>query len=82
MLEQLTGYQAVAYYHTISDAHIYTDQVEAVQAMLATEPRPLPTVSLNAAGLAVTDIHDFRADHFELADYHPNPAIRAIPVAT
>ena len=23
----------------------------------------------------MTDIHDFRAEHFELADYHPNPAI-------
>ena len=79
MLEQLTGYRAVAYYHTISDAHIYTDQVDAVRAMLATEPRPLPTVTLNEAGRAVTDIHDFRAEHFELADYHPNPAIGAIP---
>ena len=51
MLERLTGYRAVAYYHTISDAHIYTDQVDAVRAMLATEPRPLPTVTLNEAGL-------------------------------
>ena len=82
MLEQLTGYRAVAYYHTISDAHIYTDQVDAVRAMLATEPRPLPTVTLNEAGRAVTDIHDFRAEHFDLSDYHPNPAIGAIPVAT
>ena len=82
MLEQLTGYRAVAYYHTISDAHVYTDQVDAVRAMLATEPRPLPTVTLNEAGRAVTDIHGFRAEHFELADYDPNPAIRAIPVAT
>jgi thymidylate synthase len=82
MLEHLAGYRAVAYYHTISDAHIYTNQVDAVRAMLATEPRPLPTVTLNEAGRAVTDIHDFRAGHFELADYHPNPAIGAIPVAT
>jgi thymidylate synthase len=82
MLEQLTGYRAVAYYHTISDAHIYTDQVDAVRAMLATEPRPLPTVTLNEAGRAVTDIHDFRAEHFDLSDYHPNPAIGSIPVAT
>jgi thymidylate synthase len=50
--------------------------------MLATAPRPLPTVTLNEAGRAVTDIHDFRAEHFDLSDYHPNPAIRAIPIAT
>jgi thymidylate synthase len=64
-----------------SDAHIYTDQVAAVRAMLATEPRPLPTVTLNAAGRAVTDIHDFRAEHFDLADYHPHP-FASIPIAT
>ena len=82
MLEHLTGYPAVAYHHTISDAHIYVDQVDAVRAMLATEPRPLPTVRLNAAGLAVTNIHDFRAEHFDLSDYHPNPSIGGIPIAT
>jgi thymidylate synthase len=72
----------VAYYHTISDAHIYLDQVEAARAMLATEPLPLPTVRLNDAGRRVTDIHDFRAEHFELSDYRANPAIRGILVAT
>jgi thymidylate synthase len=82
MLEQLTGYPAVAYYHTISDAHIYADQVESVRRMLATSPLPLPTVRLTPEGHAITDIHDFRAEHFELSDYHPNPSILAIPVAT
>ncbi|MGH3278004.1 MAG: thymidylate synthase [Trebonia sp.] len=82
MLEHLTGYPAVAYYHTISDAHVYVDQVAAVRAMLATDPLALPTVTLNDAGSAVTDIHDFRADHFELADYHRHPSIGSIPVAT
>jgi thymidylate synthase len=82
MLEHLTGYPAVAYYHTISDAHVYVDQVDAVRTMLATEPRRLPTVTLNEAGRAVSDIHDFRAEHFDLSDYDPHPSIPAIPVAT
>jgi thymidylate synthase len=81
MLEQLTGIGAVAYYHTISDAHIYADQVDSVQRMLERQPRRLPTVRLTAAGRQVTGIHDFRAEHFELADYDPHPAIPAIPVA-
>ena len=50
--------------------------------MLAREPRPLPTLRLNDAGLRVTDIHDFRAEHFELSDYDPHPAIPGIPVLT
>ena len=81
MLEQLTGYPAVTYYHTISDAHIYVDQIDAVNRMLATDPRPLPTVRLTPAGQQVEDIHEFRAEHFELSDYDPNPAISKIPVA-
>jgi thymidylate synthase len=80
MLEQLTGFAAAAYYHTISDAHIYADQVDQVQLMLDREPRRLPTAQLTAAGRAVTDIHAFRAEHFELTDYHPHPGLR-IPVS-
>jgi len=81
MLEQLTGIAAVAYYHTISDAHVYENQVESVTAMLGRPARRLPTVQLTAAGEKVGDIHDFRAEHFELSDYDPHPAISAIPVS-
>ena len=80
MLEQLTGIEAVAYYHTISDAHIYADQLEHVRAMLGREERRLPTVTLTEAGRRVSDIHEFRAEHFELADYEPHPFI-GIPVS-
>jgi thymidylate synthase len=81
MLEQLTGIEAVAYYHTISDAHIYDDQLEHVRVMLGRDERRLPTVLLSAAGQRVTDIHDFRAEHFEIADYEPHPYLGGIPVA-
>lgn len=81
MLEHLTGIPAGVYYHTISDAHIYEDQTDHVKLMVAREPRALPTVQLNAAGRAVADIHDFRAEHFEVADYLPHPGIGQIPVA-
>jgi thymidylate synthase len=81
MLEGLTGIPATAYYHTISDAHIYANQVDAVAAMLARPPRPLPTVTLTPEGQKVTDIHGFRAEHFELTDYDPHPGIRSIPVS-
>jgi thymidylate synthase len=81
MLEQLTGIEAVAYYHTISDAHIYSDQLEHVQVMLDREERALPSVFLTEAGRQVTDIHEFRAEHFEIADYAPHPFIGGIPVA-
>jgi thymidylate synthase len=81
MLEQLTGIEAAAYYHTISDAHIYADQLEHVTTMLGRDQRRLPTVFLNETGQKVTDIHDFRAEHFDIADYEPHPFIGGIPVA-
>jgi thymidylate synthase len=80
MLEQLTGLPAATYYHTISDAHIYADQLDQARIMIEREARRLPTVRLTETGRTITDIHDFRAEHFELADYHPHPALR-IPVA-
>jgi thymidylate synthase len=81
MLEHLTGFPAVAYYHTISDAHIYENQVESVATMLARPPRRLPTVTLTPEGEKVSDIHGFRGEHFALDDYDPHPGIRAIPVS-
>ncbi|HLH13943.1 MAG TPA: thymidylate synthase, partial [Solirubrobacteraceae bacterium] len=68
--------------HWIQYAHIYVDQLPAVQEMLEREPRALPTLRLTQAGRRIADIHDFRAEHFELADYHPHPPIANIPVAT
>jgi len=81
MLEHLTQIPAVAYYHTISDAHVYENQVQSAETMLARPARTLPTVSLSAAGEKVDRIHAFRAEHFELADYDPHPSIPAIPVS-
>jgi thymidylate synthase len=82
MIEQLTGYEFVEYVHWIQYAHIYANQFEAVDEMLSREPRALPTLQLTEAGRRVTDIHDFRAEHFELSDYHPHPSITGIPVLT
>lgn len=82
MIEHLTGYELVEYVHWIQHAHIYENQLDAVDEMLSREPRPLPTLELTAAGRAVTDIHAFRAEHFELRDYDPHPAILGIPVTT
>lgn len=82
MLEHLTGFELVEYVHWIQYAHIYANQLPHVEEMLAREPRALPTLRLTEAGLRIGDIHDFRAEHFELTDYEPHPSIAGIPVAT
>lgn len=82
MLGHLTGYEPYEYVHTISDAHIYEDQMEHLQPLFEREPLRLPTVHLTTDGKKVKDIHDFRMEHFELSDYEPHPSINKIPVAT
>lgn len=82
MLGQLTGYEPYEYVHTISDAHIYEDQIEHIEELLDRESRALPTVQITEAGKLITDIHDFRGEHFEIADYNPHPSMPKIPVAT
>jgi len=82
MLSHLTGYEAEEFVHTISDAHIYEDQIDKLMPMLERKPRGFPTVKLTPEGKKVKDIHNFRAKHFELTDYEPHPAIAGIPVAT
>lgn len=81
MLEQITGFTAGVYYHTISDAHVYSNQIPQMQLLIEREPRRLPTVQLTEAGRQVSAIQDFRAEHFSLSDYDPHPSIRGIPVS-
>lgn len=81
MLEQLTEFEAGVYYHTISDAHMYSDQESNVLELLKREPLRLPTMYITEEGKKITKIHDFRRGHFGLRDYYPHPAMR-IPVST
>ncbi len=77
MLAQATGTQAYEYVHTISDAHIYLDQITAVEKILEREPRRFPTMKINTEK---TNIFDFGHEDFELSDYDPHPGIKGIPV--
>lgn len=73
MVAQIMGYKASRYIHTISDAHIYESQYPFVEELLKREPRKLPTVTLDPS---VTDILNFRPEHFTLSDYDPHPAMK------
>lgn len=77
-MAQATDTIPYEYIHTISDAHIYVDQVPAVEIMLQREPRPFPTIKINTDK---KDLFAFRFGDFELSDYNPHPGIKGIPVA-
>ena len=75
MFAAALGYEPVEYIHTISDAHIYLEQMPEVEAMLATEPQRFPTVTLDPN---VKDFFQFVPEHFTLEDYHPRLSRRRI----
>ncbi len=69
MLGQVTGYKPKEVVYTLSDAHMYAGQIEKVRELLTREPRPFPTMTLDPK---ITDIFDFRPEHFHLSDYKPH----------
>ncbi|MFH1089434.1 MAG: thymidylate synthase [Candidatus Uhrbacteria bacterium] len=78
MIAKATGLVPYEYVHTISDAHIYVDQMGAVDTMLERESRPFPIMKMNTDK---TDLFSFRAEDFELTEYNPHPGIKGIAVA-
>lgn len=77
MVAQVTGYEPGDFVHTFGDAHLYDNHLEQARLQLAREPRPLPTMRIDAN---IRSIFDFEFDDFQLENYNPYPHIAA-PVA-
>lgn len=60
--------------HTLGDAHVYRNHVEAIKKQLAREPRPFPTLQINKPPFC--DIDSFDRKDFVLRGYDPHPAIK------
>lgn len=71
--------KASHYYHSFSDAHFYENQTEAIAEIVSRIPTRFPTVYLSKD--TPKDLFQIRPEHFIVEDYHPNPAIKGIPVA-
>jgi thymidylate synthase len=77
MMAQVLGFRVGDFIHTLGDAHIYTNHVEAVDTQLAREPLPAPGLWLNPD---ITDLFAFTADDIALEGYRSHGRIAA-PVA-
>jgi thymidylate synthase len=76
MLAQQTGYTPHEFIHSCADAHIYEDQIPAVQEYLTSPVLDSPRLKLNKAA----DIYSYTLDDFKVVDYVCGPKI-TIPVA-
>ncbi|MFO0550486.1 MAG: thymidylate synthase [Polyangiaceae bacterium] len=74
MVAQVSGLGLGHFVHTLGDAHLYSNHLEQARTQLAREPRALPRMRLDPS---VTDLFDFRFEHFTLEGYDPHPHIKA-----
>lgn len=73
MLAQVCNLRPGEFVHTFGDAHLYTNHLEQTKLQLTREPHKLPEMHLNPH---ITDIFDFKYEHFELVDYEAHPHIK------
>ena len=88
LISRISGIKPGKFASTIIDAHIYVDQIEAMQEQLTREPRELPLLMINPNIRTLKDVEALINEddtkelmgNFELVGYNPHPAIK-IPVA-
>ncbi len=76
MLSQQTGLKPHEFVYSLADAHIYVDQITAIEEYLSRPKTDSPKLILKKA----PSIFDYTMDCFEVIDYNPLAAIK-IPVA-
>lgn len=59
--------------HTIGDAHVYVNHVDALKEQLTRKPRPFPTLSINTDN---KDIDSFQYKDMEVKGYVPYKTIK------
>lgn len=70
MLAQILGYTFDELVYTFNDVHIYDVQYPFVEELISRDPFPFGKIELKHG---ITDIHDFRAEHFTLSEYSAHP---------
>ena len=59
--------------HTIGDAHVYTNHVDALKQQIARTPREFPKIEVSAKP---TDIDGFDYSDFTIVGYSPDKTIK------
>merc|ERR1719369_2243854 len=72
MIAHVTGLKPGDFIHTLGDAHVYSNHVEALKVQLERKPRRFPKLRINRT---VDNLDDFTIDDFSVTDYDPHPKI-------
>lgn len=72
MIAMVCDMEPGEFIHTLGDAHVYKDHVDALHTQILREPRSFPKLKIKRH---VTDIDDFKFEDFEITDYNPHGKI-------
>ena len=75
MIAQVCNLEVGEFIHTFGDVHIYSNHLDQVEIQLKRKPKKLPRIKINPD---IDDVFNFTFDDFELIDYNPHPAIKAV----
>ena len=75
VVARITRLEPGEFIHTLADAHIYLNHLDAVGEQLSRDPFPLP--SLRITDRAQKTIDDFVFDDFQLINYRCHAAVKA-----
>ncbi|CCE64967.1 hypothetical protein TPHA_0J01450 [Tetrapisispora phaffii CBS 4417] len=73
MIAHVCDMEPGEFIHTLGDAHVYKDHIDALKEQISREPRTFPKLKITRK---VTDIDDFKYEDFEIVDYNPHARIQ------
>ncbi|XP_035212213.1 thymidylate synthase-like, partial [Stegodyphus dumicola] len=73
MIAHVTNLEPGDLVHTLGDAHIYLNHIEALQEQITRVPKPFPKLKIKRD---VKNIEDFKFNDFELIGYECHPPIK------
>ncbi|XP_055329747.1 thymidylate synthase-like isoform X2 [Paramacrobiotus metropolitanus] len=73
MIAHVTGLSPGDFVHTIGDAHIYVNHVDALKEQLLRTPLRFPQLTIQRK---IKNIDDFQAEDFVLTGYSPHPPVK------
>lgn len=77
MIAHVVDMDCGEFIHTLGDAHVYLDHIEALQEQIERTPRTFPKLKIKEERKdEIKTIDDFRFEDFEISDYTPYPPIK------
>lgn len=73
MMAQVCGLNPGDFVHSIGDAHVYSNHVDALKVQIERDPKPFPKIRINPD---VKDIDGFKFSDFTIEGYNPDATIK------